>query len=194
MDLYNDVTKLYRSRRADKVKLANEAVKSATEQAQKEGRPITGYRSYNYGVYSGKGQMRNYTAQIPIFGQTTEERLAPIRTAQAEAQQLFETQRDDIAEQLKIVQDERGAVSRMQEDYSNMLIREAEAKRRAEEERRISLQTSRANAARSNVGSNLQIKFGGGVKPFSGGSTPRSSGTGQFKRRLNIGQSNMVNV
>ena len=100
----------------------------------------------------------------------------------------------DIAEQLKIIQSEKSSVSKLMEDYRNMLIEEADAKRKAQEEQKVALQTARANAARSSVGSNLQIQFGGGVRPFSGGFTPRSSGTGQFKRRLNIGQSNMVNI
>ena len=100
----------------------------------------------------------------------------------------------DIAEQLKIIQCEKSSVSKLMEDYRNMLIEEADAKRKAQEEQKVALQTARANAARSSVGSNLQIQFGGGVRPFSGGFTPRSSGTGQFKRRLNIGQSNMVNI
>ena len=131
-----------------------------------------------------------YQSPESIF-KTAEEKYAGFKK---EFSDIAAATQADIAEQLKIVQDEKSAVSKLMEDYRNMLTEEADAKREAQEEQRVALQTARANTARSTLGSNLQIQFGGGVRPFSGGSMSRRSGTGQFKRRLNIGQSNMVNI
>ena len=107
---------------------------------------------------------------------------------------IFKAQQSDIADQLRILQEDKSAVSKLMDDYRQMLLDEADAKRRAEEEQKQALQTARANTARSSMASGLQIQLGGGVPAFSGGFTPRSSGSGQFKSRLNIGQSNMVNI
>lgn len=154
----------------------------------------------NYGVGSDRPTtyetIKNpfYKGPRDIIGETlaaAEERYAGFKK---EFSDIAAATQADIAEQLKIIQGEKSSVSKLMEDYRNMLIEEADAKRKAQEEQKVALQTARANAARSSVGSNLQIQFGGGVKPFSGGSMQRRSGTGQFKRRLNIGQSNMVNI
>jgi len=107
---------------------------------------------------------------------------------------IFKAQQSDIADQLKILQEDKSAVSRLIDDYTKMLQDEADARERAMEEQKQALQTARANTARSSMASGLQIQLGGGVPAFSGGFTPRASGSGQFKRRLNIGQSNMVNI
>ena len=153
------------------------------------------------GMYSGSDRFNYKSVENPyykgprdIIGETlaaAEEKYAGFKK---EFSDIAAATQADIAEQLKIIQGEKSSVSKLMEDYRNMLIEEADAKRKAQEEQKVALQTARANAARSSVGSNLQIQFGGGVKPFSGGSMQRSSGTGQFKRRLNIGQSNMVNI
>ena len=113
-------------------------------------------------------------------------------------QKQYETQQADIAKQLKIVQGEKSAVAKMQEDYSNMLIAEAQRKKEAEEQAARDLQTQRANQARTGMSGNLQIQ--------QAGSAPRTGGTQQFRRRvaqqgtaspykgLSTIQSGMVNV
>lgn len=107
---------------------------------------------------------------------------------------IFKAQQSDIADQLRILQEDKTAVSKLMDEYTKRLQDEADAKARAMEEQRVALQTARANTARSSMASGLQIQLGGGVPAFSGGFTPRTSGSGQFKSRLNIGQSNMVNI
>ena len=86
------------------------AIDKAAETARSEGRPITGYQplSYKYG-HSGKGGIKTATVNVPIFGQSQAEMLAPL---QAEQQRLagimqasYEKQQADIAKQLKIVQE-----------------------------------------------------------------------------------------
>ena len=182
---------------------AQQAITEATDRARSEGRPITGYQplSYKYG-HSGKGGIRTATISVPIFGQTEEERLAPIRAAQEKAQRemqtSYEKQQADIAKQLKIVQGEKSAVAKMQEDYSNMLIAEAQRKKEAQEQAARDLQTQRANAAMAGRSGALQIQ--------GAGTAPRIGGTQQFRRRvlqqgtaspykgLSTIQSGMVNV
>ena len=97
---------------------------------------------------------------------------------QAYQQQLQATaarSQADIARQLQIVQSEKSAVSKMTQDYTAMLQKEADAKAKAQEEARVSAATSTANQARQGQTSNLQIQ------PAS--STPRTAGTQSFKRR-----------
>ena len=145
-------------------------------------------------IYRSDGK---YSVQNPYYQspqKIKEEQAAAFAEFKQQQEEAITAAQANIADQLKIVQDERGAVSKLMDDYRNMLTEEADAKRKAQEEQKVALQTARANTARSTLGSNLQIRFGGGVRPFSGGSMSRRSGTGQFKRRLNIGQSNMVNI
>ena len=130
------------------------------------------------------------------------------RQAEAEARQrAFQEQlaaqaratQADIAKQLQIVQQEKSAVSKLSEEYTNLLKTEADAKKKAIEEERIALKTSRANAARAGQGSGLQLQ--------AASKTPTTAGTQQFRRRsdqfkisgpsyggLGIAQSGMVNV
>jgi hypothetical protein len=130
------------------------------------------------------------------------DRMAELRAEQQRLagiqQKTYETQQADIAKQLKIVQGEKSAVSKMQEDYSNMLIAEAQRKKEAEEQAARDLQTQRANQAMAGMSGNLQIQ--------QAGSAPRTGGTQQFRRRvlqqgtaspykgLSTIQSGMVNV
>ena len=113
--------------------------------------------------------------------------------AQAEATQA------DIAKQLQIVQQEKSAVAKMQEDYAAALKAEADAKRKAQEDAQIALTTAQANQARAGRQANLQIQ--------PAGQTPSTAGTQRFKLRgqfskarqaltsgLNIGQSNSLNL
>lgn len=151
-------------------------ISSRTAAAKAENRPITGYKTLEYRKHrsSGKGSYN-----VPVFGQTEEERLAPIRAEQQRLagiqQKQYETQQADIASQLKILQGERSAVSKAQQDYSNMLIKEAEAKKKAQEQAALDLKTQRANQAMAGMSGNLQIQPAGGA--------PRIGGTQQFRRR-----------
>tara|TARA_R100001224_G_C3970793_1_gene132422 strand:+ start:88 stop:726 length:639 start_codon:yes stop_codon:yes gene_type:complete len=153
-------------------------IKDAEARASNEGRPITGYRTldYEYGRFGNKQSM-----QIPMFGQTEEERLAPIRAAQEKAQremqESYEKQQADIAKNLKIVQEEKSAVSRLMEDYTALTIKEAEARRKAEEDRRTALKTSTQNRLMEGQSASLRIN------PTESG--PRTGGgSQQFRRRL----------
>ena len=182
---------------------AQQAITEAEAQARSEGRPVTGYRplSYRYG-HSGKGGIKTATINVPIFGKSEAEMLAPI---QAEQQRLagiqqasYEKQQADITSQLKILQGEKSAVAKAQQDYSNMLIAEAERKKQAQEQAERNLATQRANQAMAGRSGALQIQ--------GAGTTPRIGGTQQFRRRplqqgaatpykgLSTIQSGMVNV
>ena len=92
--------------------------------------------------------------------------------------------------QLLQIQSERSAVSKMTQDYTAMLKREADARAKAQEEARISAATSAANQARSAKTANLQIQ------PAS--KTETKGGTSLFKRRITpqfmTGISGMVNI
>ena len=156
-----------------------------------------GYQGKGY-IGSGRGQE---SSDFYLFKKKPD-RMAELRAEQQRLagiqQQAYETQQADIAKQLKIVQEEKSAVSKMQQEYSNMLIAEAEAKKKAQEEERIALQTARANTAMAGRSGALQIQ--------SAGTTPRTGGTQQFRRRisqfgaaspykgLSTIQSGMVNV
>ena len=130
-----------------------------------------------------------------------------VEKSQAENQALFRQQladqasatQADIAKQLQIVQEEKSAVAKMQEEYTASLKAEADAKRQAQEEAELALRTSQANQMRAGQAPNLQIQ------PAS--QTPRTGGTQPFKRRrlmidsasplsssLNIGLSNALNI
>ena len=174
-------------------------IDEARAQARAEGRAITGYRPLEFGYYRSdrKGRL-----DVPIFGQTEEERLGPIRAEQQRLagiqQASYEKQQADIAKQLQIVQGEKSAVAKMQQDYSNMLIAEAQRRKEAEEQAARDLQTQRANQAMAGRSGALQIQ--------GAGTTPRIGGTQQFRRRalqqgtaspykgLSTIQSGMVNV
>ena len=86
----------------------------------------------------------------------------------------------------------------MQQDYSDMLIREAEARKKAQEEEKAMFRARQANQAMAGRAGALQIQ--------GAGTTPRTAGTQQFRRRkvqfgtttpykgLSTIQSGMVNV
>ena len=167
------------------------------------GQVITGYKTLRVGRDPLASRHDRYqTLNVPVFGRDPAAAEEDLRKEQARLagiqQQAYETQQADIASQLKIVQGEKSAVSKMMEDYSNMLIAEAEAKKKAQEEERIALQTARANTAMAGRSGALQIQ--------GAGATPRTSGTQQFRRRisqfgatspykgLSTIQSGMVNV
>jgi len=163
----------------------------------------TGY--YNAGsIYGGHRNQDRYQLfkplpsiqpQIDAFKRQQEE-------GQAALTKQYETQQADIAKQLKIVQEDKSAVSKMQQDYSNMLIQEAEARKKAQEKAardlQIQQQTAASNRLMEGRSANLQIQPAGGA--------PRMGGTSQFRRRalqqgtaspykgLSTIQSGMVNV
>ena len=164
--------------------------------------PSNEYESAGFqtGGYTGSGRGAR-GASFYLF-QKKPDRMAELRAEQQRLagiqQKQYETQQADIAKQLKIVQGEKSAVAKMQEDYSNMLIAEAQRKKEAEEQAQRDLQIQRANQARTGMSGNLQIQ--------QAGSAPRTGGTQQFRRRplqqgtsspykgLSTIQSGMVNV
>ena len=170
--------------------------------AANEGRVLTGYRPLSYQYGGGRGGPRYVSVNVPIFGRDPAAAEADLRAEQARLagiqQKQFEAQQADIAKQLKIIQGEKSAVAKMQEEYSQMLIKEAERRKQAEEDSRVALQTQTANAARAGRSGALQIQ--------GAGTTPRIGGTQQFRRRalqqgtaspykgLSTIQSGMVNV
>tara|TARA_Y100000004_G_scaffold184315_1_gene233196 strand:+ start:45 stop:749 length:705 start_codon:yes stop_codon:yes gene_type:complete len=156
-------------------------------------------------VGSGKGQRGS---GFYLFKERPD-RMAELRAEQQRLagiqQKQYETQQADIAKQLKIVQGEKSAVAKMQEDYSNMLIAEAQRRKEAQEQaardleaQRRSAQAGAANRLMEGRTANLQIQ--------QASSAPRTGGTQQFRRRviqqgtaspykgLSTIQSGMVNV
>lgn len=155
---------------------AEKRIAEATDQARASGQIITGYRPLEFGYYRSTRKSR---LDVPIFGRDPAAAEESLRKEQARLagiqQATFEKQQADLASQLKIIQGEKSAVAKMQEDYSNMLIKEAERRKQAEEEARIALQAQRANRMMEGQSANLQIQ--------AAGTTPRTGGTQQFRRR-----------
>ncbi len=164
--------------------------------------PSNEYESAGFQASGYVGSGRGSRGSLIYMFQKKPDRMAELRAEQQRLagiqQKQYETQQADIAKQLKIVQGEKTAVAKMQEDYSNMLIAEAQRKKEAEEQAARDLQTQRANQARTGMSGNLQIQ--------QAGSAPRTGGTQQFRRRvaqqgtaspykgLGTIQSGMVNV
>ena len=178
---------------------AQDTIARRTAEAQAGGQIITGYRPLEFGYYRSDRVGR---LNVPIFGRDPKAAEEDLRKEQARLagiqQKQYETQQADIAKQLKIVQGEKSAVAKMQEDYFNMLIAEAQRRKEAEEQAARDLQTQQANAAMAGRSGTLQIQ--------GAGTTPRIGGTQQFRRRvlqqgtsspykgLSTIQSGMVNV
>ena len=197
-DLYGHLTSKEQRRYLTEQSVSSK-VKDAIAGAAGRGEIVTGYRP----IRVSKGYRRGFgDIQIPIFGRDPAAAEADLRKEQARLagiqQATFEKQQADIASQLKIIQGEKSAVAKMQEDYSNMLLAEADRKKKADEDARLALQAQRANRMMEGIGGNLQIQ--------PAGSTPRTAGTQQFRRRalqqgttspymgLSKIQSGMVNV
>ena len=145
--------------------------------------------SYSKAPYYKSGE------QDPKYAEMAKQQQAYQQQLQATAAKT----QADVAKQLKIVQSEKSAVSKMTQEYTAMLQEEADRRVKAQEEARVSAATSAANQARQGQAANLQIQ------PAS--STPQTAGTQAFKRRkdqfkitkpaysgLSISQSGMVNV
>ena len=202
MALYDDVRGLLSREGFGSSTQVSKTIADAEAKARAEGRPITGYQPLTYKSSVGRGHYRGTTVRVPIFGKTEQELLGVVQAEQQRLagiqQKQFESQQADIASQLKILQGEKGAVAKAQQDYSNMLIAEAQRKREAEEQAARDLQTQRANQAMAGRSGALQIQ--------GAGTTPRIGGTQQFRRRalqqgtaspykgLSTIQSGMVNV
>ena len=141
--------------------------------------PSNEYESagFQVGGYSGGGR-GSRAADFYLF-QKRPDRLAELRAEQTRlakiAEEQYKTQSADIAKQLKIVQDEKSAVSKMTQEYTKTLAQEAERRQKAQEEARIAAQTSAANRVMEGRTANLQIQ--------GAGSVPRTGGTAQFRRR-----------
>ena len=168
------------------------------------GKIFSGYKQEDFIRRALSPQSANFgrtqTRQVPVF---IDDPGIAIRQQQQQfqAQQAAITQatQSDIAKQLQIVQQEKSAVAKMQEEYTASLKAKADADRKAQEESRIALATAQANQARAGRQANLQIQ--------PAGQTPRTAGTQRFKMRgimptakkalasgLNIGQSNSLNL
>ena len=155
---------------------ATKRIDEARAQALASGQIVTGYRPLEFGYYRSdrKGRL-----DVPIFGRDPKAAEEDLRREQARLagiqQQTYERQQADIAKQLKIVQNEKSAVSKMTQEYTNMLAEEAERRRKAQEESQIAAQTAAANRVMEGRSANLQIQ--------GAGSVPRMGGTAQFRRR-----------
>ena len=170
----------------------------------------SGYISSSTPLHSGYGNAlysrspeKIVTRRNPKIGNTygmspglyiyNDPKAAEQQRQQAYQQQLQATaskSQADIAKQLKIIQSEKSAVSKMTSDYTAMLKKEAAAKAKAQKKARVSAATSAANQARQGQTANLQIQ------PAS--QTPRTGGTKTFKKRkldqFMSGISGMVNI
>ena len=141
----------------------------------------TGLRGRS-GQYYGEDRYKTKTVENPYYISPEQAQRNAVASAEkanasfkASQEEVFKSQQADIAKQLKIVQGEKSAVSKMMADYSNMLIAEAQRKKEAEEQAARDLQTQRANQAMAGRSGSLQIQ--------PAGSTPRTAGTQQFRRR-----------
>ncbi len=155
---------------------AQRYIDKATAEARARGEKITGYRPLNYRRHRSD---RTYTINVPIYGLDPKRAAEDLRKEQARLagiqQQQYEKQQASLAEQLKIIQGEKSAVSKMTQEYTNMLAEEAERRRKAQEEAQIAAQTAAANRIMEGRSANLQIQ--------GAGSVPRTAGTAQFRRR-----------
>ena len=156
---------------------ANYVNRYADEQ-RKQGNIVTGYKALPWSIQSGRGS-RSGVLNVPIFGRDPAAAEADLRKEQARLagiqQATFEKQQADIASQLRILQGEKSSIAKMRDEYSQMLIKEAERRKQAEEDARIALQSQRANRMMEGQSANLQIQ--------PAGTTPRTGGTQQFRRR-----------
>ena len=141
--------------------------------------PSAEYESAGYQGSGATGSGRGARASSFYLFKKKPDRLAELRAEQTRlakiAEEQYKTQTADIAKQLKIVQDEKSAVSKMTQEYTKTLAEEAERRRKAQEEARIAAQTAAANRVMEGRSANLQIQ--------GAGSVPRTGGTAQFRRR-----------
>ena len=150
----------------------------ASRSSPPPGMVTTGYRSVILGTDTGRFNTKRQV-DIPIFGRDPAAAEEDLRKEQARLagiqQQQFEKQQATLAEQLKIIQGEKSAVAKMRDEYSNMLLMEAERRKQAETDAKLALQAQRSNRMMEAQSANLQIQ--------PTGNTPRTGGTQQFRRR-----------
>ena len=156
---------------------AKKYIDTARSKALAGGQVVTGYRPLEYTPYRSD---ETQTINVPIFGRDPAKAEEDLRTEQARLagiqKKIFDRQQADIAAGLKLIQDEKSAVSKMTQEYSDMLIAEADRKKAAEEQAKRELQIQRANTAMANRSGALQIQ--------GASTTPRVGGTQQFRRRV----------
>ena len=142
-----------------------------------------------YGYYVTKNPF--YRSPESVQQAATKEVTEQFKALEASQTEAFQQQQSEIAEQLKILQEEKTLNQQLVDDYYKMMKKERRIGRRTEKQRIQALQIARENAARAAAGpSGLQIQYGGGFTPGAGGFMPQMGGTSQFKTR----QSNMVNI
>lgn len=96
----------------------------------------------------------------------------------------------DIAKQLRIVQNEKSAVAKLSQNYTDMLKKEAEARTKRMEEEKVAAATSAANQSRQGQTNNLQIQPASQASKISGTKVFKKRGLSQFMS----GISGMVNI
>jgi len=144
------------------------------------GQEASGYYRIRKTSGAGKDGRRTTISRAPYYKKDEQDpKIVEMqRQQQAYQQQLQATaarSQADIAKQLRIVQSEKSAVSKMMSEYSAQLTAEADRRKKAEESARVAAATSAANQSRQGQTTNLQIQ------PAS--STPKTAGTQPFKRR-----------
>ena len=181
--------------------------KRQQESLERGGKANPYQRQIKVGAWPAKGGMKRQPIYMDnpyyVSPEEMQKRQAAVEERQVAFQQQLAAQasatQSDIAKQLQIVQQERSAVAKMQEEYAASLKAKADADRKAQEEAQLALATAQANQARAGRQANLQIQ--------PAGQTPRTAGTQRFKMRgimptakkalasgLNIGQSNSLNL
>jgi len=159
MSLFEDVNRLltgkagYMAGSSTSKNKSRQMIAEATAQAQQSGRAITGYRRSNF-TFTNKGGSRDGYLDVPIFGLSEAERLAPIRDAQEKARKEFETQQAEIARQLKFLKIENAKakedpVIELPEtpDYASMIAKSNEELSQRFDKMMVGTQQSAASRA-----------------------------------------------
>ena len=147
----------------------------------------TGKNSYGYKKGTG-------TAGLYIYTDPEAAREKEAEEYQASLQSTVDKAAKSNADQLKIIQNEKSAVSKMLREYSAQLKAYADRKVKEQETARISAATAAANKARQGQTSNLQIQPAsqtptttGGTRAFKRtGISPAGAFTTGISGRVNI--------
>ena len=112
---------------------------SPTVQRVGKANPYSKTLTIRTGVYGrpgryGEDRYKTESIENPYYISPEQARASAVAAAAEEnrafkqsQEQLFKTQQADIAKQLKIIKGEKSAVSKLMEDYRNMLLEEADA-------------------------------------------------------------------
>ena len=167
-------------------KAFSQTLETAAARAKEQGLKITGYETVKGDSYwrgaprQGNRRKVTPTYRVPIYGLSK----AQFQKEQAEFTKKFQATADatkaDIAKQLKILQGEKSSVSKLMTEYSAMIKKEAEAKKQAAAQQKLSLATARANAARASASGTFQIQPAGTPQRGMGGSQQFRRRTAQF--------------